>query len=220
MTNPLSTTITTYDQRAAFYVARNRRDPKDEMVRHFEQFSALVPHRGRVIDVGCGPGRHSLELARRGYQVVSLDLSRGMLREAQKFGVHDLARADMRSLPIASMSADGLWVSASFLHVPRADAPATLQEFQRVLKPNGVLFIVVKRGEGEAYRNNLDGLPRYFVFWHEDELDALIRAARLEIVAGWTDSPETSTMGADWWINRFVRKTDSPLLEGDGVAVR
>lgn len=37
----------------------------------------------RVLDLGCGTGRHSVELARRGYRMLGVDLSRGMLREAR-----------------------------------------------------------------------------------------------------------------------------------------
>jgi len=37
----------------------------------------------RLLDLGCGTGRHAVELARRGYRMVGVDLSRGMLRQAQ-----------------------------------------------------------------------------------------------------------------------------------------
>ena len=37
-----------------------------------------------ILDVGCGTGRHAIELARRGYMVTGVDLSTGMLAEAKK----------------------------------------------------------------------------------------------------------------------------------------
>jgi SAM-dependent methyltransferase len=43
----------------------------------------LKPH-GSILDVGCGTGRHSVELARRGFRVTGVDISSGMLAEAQK----------------------------------------------------------------------------------------------------------------------------------------
>jgi ubiquinone/menaquinone biosynthesis C-methylase UbiE len=37
-----------------------------------------------ILDVGCGTGRHSVELAKRGYKVTGVDISSGMLAEAEK----------------------------------------------------------------------------------------------------------------------------------------
>lgn len=42
-----------------------------------------LPAGARVLDLGCGTGRHAVELARRGWRMVGVDLSRGMLRQAQ-----------------------------------------------------------------------------------------------------------------------------------------
>lgn len=43
-----------------------------------------LPSGSSILDVGCGTGRHAVELARRGYQVTGVDISFGMLAEAEK----------------------------------------------------------------------------------------------------------------------------------------
>lgn len=88
----------------------------------------------------------------------------------------------MRLLPFANQSADGLWVSASFLHVPHADADSTLREFHRVLKPAGAMYLGVKGGAGERFGNPLDGLPRYFVYWTEAERDRKLHGGRARTI--------------------------------------
>lgn len=60
-------------------------------------------HEARILDIGCGTGRHSVELARRGYQVVGIDLSASMLEKArakaQASGVSvEFRQADARQL--------------------------------------------------------------------------------------------------------------------------
>ena len=199
----LKTTIAAYDQRAAFFVAHNQ---GRNLERYLVGFTRHVPRGGLVLDVGCGPGWDSVAFMQRGFRAVALDLSRGMLDEAQKAGAQNLALADMRQLPITNYQCDGVWASASFLHVPRADADATLREFARVLKAGGVLCLSVKGGEGERFGNPLDGLPRYFVYWTEDDLDARLHTAGFEIVSAWTNAPEAQR---ETWVNRVVVK--SPL---------
>ncbi len=43
-----------------------------------------LPPESHILDVGCGTGRHAVELARRGYKVTGIDISSGMLAEAKK----------------------------------------------------------------------------------------------------------------------------------------
>ena len=58
----------------------------------------------RILDVGCGTGRHAIELARRGYRVTGIDLSEAQLRRAREKAAEagvdvDFQRHDARDLP-------------------------------------------------------------------------------------------------------------------------
>ncbi len=57
----------------------------------------------RVLDVGCGAGRHARALAEAGAHPVGLDLSGDLLRRARATGI-PLVRADMRRLPVRRRS--------------------------------------------------------------------------------------------------------------------
>lgn len=61
-------------------------------------------HNQRILDVGCGTGRHAIELTKRGYRVVGIDLSDSQLAKAKakakQEGLEiDFLKADARSLP-------------------------------------------------------------------------------------------------------------------------
>lgn len=50
----------------------------------------------KILDIGCGTGRHSLELARRGYNVTGIDLSASMITKAQNNAQTENLKIDFR----------------------------------------------------------------------------------------------------------------------------
>ena len=54
--------------------------------------------------------------------------------------------ADMRAIPFADASFDGVWASASLLHLPRSELAVALREINRILRSDGLLFASVKTG--------------------------------------------------------------------------
>ncbi len=50
----------------------------------------------KILDIGCGTGRHDIELAKRGYNVVGVDLSESMLSKARENAAKVNARVDFR----------------------------------------------------------------------------------------------------------------------------
>ena len=200
MTETLITSAT-YDQIAGDYAARSPGAIPDTLAMIRDRFAALLAPGACVLDVGCGPAWEAARLRALGLRACGFDRSRGMLAEARALGV-PLLLGDMRALPVPDGALDGLWVCASFLHIPRRDGPAVLREFCRALRPGGALYIGVKEGGGERWIEHSDGRQRFFVFYQADELDALLAAHGFTVVHGWLDPDSLGRR--ERWINRIA----------------
>lgn len=110
----------------------------------------------RVLDIGCGAGRHSFEALARGARVVSADLDDVALKDVAQMGAAMIAedqaplgatlnctRADALSLPFGDESFDRIVASEVMEHIP--DDERALGELYRVLKPGGTLAVTVPR---------------------------------------------------------------------------
>ena len=60
----------------------------------------------KILDVGCGTGRHAIELAKRGYSVTGVDLSESQLKRAQEKAVAANVRVDFRRMDARKLAFD------------------------------------------------------------------------------------------------------------------
>jgi len=127
--------------------AQARREPWPEVV----DFAEGLPPASRVLDVGCGSGRHVFPLASAGHSVVGVDLSRRMLHlgaEALRLAPRTLrahwVEGDATDLPLRAERFDACTCVAVLHHMPTtADRVRALREIRRVLSPDGVALISV-----------------------------------------------------------------------------
>lgn len=198
-----------YDRTAAQFAARWGDLRLERALNAFaSRVSERRSHGHRVLDLGCGPGRDIEFLTQLGCQVVGLDLSLGMLAQARK-RIPDahLVRADLRYIPLAPGRFDGVWACASLLHLRRAEMPRALARVARLLQlPGGVLYLAMKRGQGERWVVGEKGRRYFFAYYHPVEIQTMLGNAGFQVLEQWQSSDQA---GRDPpWLN-FVARLES-----------
>lgn len=138
---------------------------------------------GRLVDLGCGTGRHALRFARRGFPVVAVDLSHAMLgkvveksqREALSVLCVEASLCRLGALPDATFSYALSMFSTLGMIRGRAARRAALSEAKRILRPGGRLalhahnlWLNLRDPQGRAWL--LRRLPR-IIAGHGDAAD-------------------------------------------------
>lgn len=149
-----------------------------------KKFTKYLPSKGRILDAGCAYGRDCDFFVKKEFDTYGIDLSEEMIKKAKKsinnckFSVMDVLHLDFEDSFF-----DGIWSSATLLHLKKEDARKALAEFNRVLKKKGLLYLDMKEGEGEETLKD----PRYsktekfYSYFREAELKELLKERGFEI---------------------------------------
>jgi SAM-dependent methyltransferase len=191
----------------------------------------------RVLDIGCGYGRHSYEVIRRGGRAVALDLSDTELKDVLAMfralategdvpaGAHGaVANANALQLPFVDGAFDHVIASEVLEHIPADEA--AMAEIARVVKPGGTVAVTVPRTGQEIvcwtlsreYHDTPGGHVR--IYRRRQITDRLQRAGLRPTGVGFAHALHTPY----WWLrclvgprneeNAFVRAYKS-FLEWD-----
>lgn len=150
------------------------------MPRELERFLALLPKGARILELGCGGGHDALEMQSRGFDVMATDGSRELAAIAERRLKRPVEV--MRFDDLAAVEQfDGVWASASLLHVPRDALAVVLRKVYTALIPGGRFWASYKttgqpgRDRFGRYYNRLDEAAARILYyeaasWHRFEL--------------------------------------------------
>lgn len=155
-----------------------------------------LPENAELLDIGCGTGAVSRELARHpsAGRVVGIDPSPVFLATARKLAADynnlSFVEGDGRSLPFDGERFDAVFFHTTLSHVPRSED--ALEEAYRVLRPGGVLAVfegnytttTLANGDFDPLQACADAAMAALVHdrWLIQRLPALVRDAGFTII--------------------------------------
>jgi len=184
-------TIDVYDRRAADYADVTKDlNELDEL----KDFINALPKGARVLDLGCGPGLYAQVMADAGFAVDAMDASIEMVRLAAQYDGVNAYQASFDDVTGDAVY-HGIWASFSLLHAPREKFPDHLAALYRALKPNGMFYIGMKLGDGDAR----DRIDRFYTYYTKDELLTYLTEAGFKIDSSRQGrGPGLDGVDADW----------------------
>ena len=95
-----------------------------------------------------------------------------------------VTQADLRRLPVASQSIDGIWCCAALLHVAHDQTMEALREMRRILRRDGCLVLVTAAGQGARLEPVPydPGTQRWFFYREPVQLEEQLSDAGLRVV--------------------------------------
>jgi SAM-dependent methyltransferase len=166
----------------------------------YQPFLAELLESTRILDVGCGSGRDTLAFKNKGYQVDAIDYSEELVKKASR----------LTGIPIKLKSFyeiddyeayDGIWACASLLHCERNHLKEVIGKLVSALKPNGVLYMSFKYGNGDREK---DG--RQFTDLDEVQAKALLEQFdNVQQIQQWITVDKRPDR-QEKWLNLLLRK--------------
>jgi SAM-dependent methyltransferase len=121
-----------------------------------------------LLEIGAGTGQDSAFFAEHGLNVVTTDLSEAMVTICRAKGLDALVM-DFASPCLAPESFDAVHAMNCLLHVPNAALPRALAAIRALLRPGGLFYLGVYRGDGrEGPLAGDDHVPPRFFSWRTD----------------------------------------------------
>jgi len=180
-------TRSTYDRVARRYAEEISGELEDKPFdREFlDRFADSVKGRGRVVELGCGPAHVANHLALGGVDISGLDLSAGMVAEANRlFPDLEVVVGDMLALPFGDSALGGLIAFYSIIHFDDDQLATAFSEMARALEDSGLVALAFHIGDEVVHREQWWDMPVVLDarFLPVELVTKLLLSAGLEIV--------------------------------------
>lgn len=171
-----------------------------DMSNELNKLLKYIPKNSTILDLGFGSARDSLLLKSLGYDVYCLDPTKDFCINAEKIGINKNRIFNIKAQDMSFINLfDGIWASASLLHISSNDLADVLNKIYDSLKVNGYLYASFKYGDFEGYRDE-----RFYNDMTEEKFKQILVKKKLKIKESWIQADKLNRENK--WISFIVSK--------------
>lgn len=133
-----------------------------------DHFLSFLKPGARILDFGCGSGRDTAYFREKGFDVTPADGSEGMCRFASEYLKTPVRLLEFNELD-EEEAYDGIYASASIMHLEYEKLVEVFPKMIRALKSNGIIYVSFKYGEEDGFLGK-----RYYCYMNEERFGKMI----------------------------------------------
>ena len=173
-----------------------------DMTNTYKAFLKLLPKGGKILDLGCGSGRDSMNFMKLGYEVTAVDGSKELAKKASALLGKEVIASTFEELELKEKF-HGIWACASLLHIKREDLKTVLNNLYNNLDDNGVFYMSFKYGEKEY----VDDKNRYFNCFTDESIISFINEnTKYNILGLYITEDKLGRVNEVKWVNLICNK--------------
>ena len=173
-----------------------------DMTNTYKEFLKLVPEGGKILDLGCGSGRDSMNFMKLGYEVTAVDGAKELAKKASVLLGKEVIASTFEELELKEKF-HGIWACASLLHIKREDLKTVLNNLYNNLEDNGVFYMSFKYGEKEY----VDDKNRYFNCFTDESIISFINEnTKFNILDLYITEDKLGRVNEVKWVNLICNK--------------
>lgn len=150
-----------------------------------DEFMAMLNPPAQILDIGAGPGYDAQYLNTK-FSVTAIEMSERMA-EIARFENPEMKiiTADITEYDLEANKYKGIWARDSLHHIREDKQDATFQKLANALVQGGILYVIVREGEGEfveKQEKNYQKIEKFYHLFSEQELRDRAEKAGLEMI--------------------------------------
>lgn len=164
-------------------------------------FVSYLEKGAKILDFGCGAGRDSKAFLEQGFDIVAIDGSSALCKNASEYIGIPVKKMLFQDLDEDSVY-DGIWSCAAILHLNYEELKNVIPKIYKALKNKGIVYISFKYGTFEGFRNG-----RYFTDMNEEKFEKLLKEIGLfTIEKNWITNDVRKGREHEKWFNVILKK--------------